>query len=106
MKGLADLYTVWNNGGFYVKAGGLVKTEYAQDEEGRLWRRTTHRQISTRFASWSIKSRWHVADCYAWFPGESPRAIEGARLNNRRKARPPKIDVYRTGDRYFVAENA
>lgn len=81
------------------------KIEYAQDDEGRIWRRI-HRE--TRFrgrAPWQRFTevvRWHIADMYEWFPGADPATISGARPQNTR-ARPPKnIDVYLIDDKPVV----
>lgn len=95
MKGLLPKYVVRLPHPDCV-ANKVDMIEYAQDEEGRLWRRfTVYRWAWGRVGQrWSTVTRWHIADMYAWFPGADPSSIDGARKANQRARPPRKLDVY------------
>lgn len=76
------------------RALGHFKAEYAFDEQGRMWRRTT---TEARAAGYGTQHRtnttpWHVADCYAWFPGNT--TPPGTRKMNQRGLLPKRVERY------------
>lgn len=65
---------------------GYYKAEYAFDEQGRMWRRTHTKADATSWArrqGWTRTTPWHVADCYAWFPGDTTPPAGSRRMNQR-----------------------
>ncbi len=64
---------------------GYFKAEYAFDEQGRLWRRTTSEDRPAGYwnSRWTRTTPWHVADCYAWFPGDTTPPAGSRRMNQR-----------------------
>ena len=78
------------------------KIEYAQDEEGRVWRRIKRLKRSPRWTKYYETVRWHIADMYEWFPGADPATFDGARRQNTRARPPKKVEVYLVDDRITV----
>ena len=64
---------------------GYFKAEYAFDEQGRMWRRTTTETRPEGYYNrrWTSTTPWHVADCYAWFPGDTTPPAGSRRMNQR-----------------------
>ncbi len=105
-KGLVTKYAIYpwspDESGAECQRLRAMKIEYAQDEEGRIWRRIKREKPGPHWTKYSELTRWHVADMYAWFPGESPSTFAGARRQNTRARPPKKLDVYLIDDRPAV----
>lgn len=98
VKGLVPKYAVWPHSSREASEEcrrlNAVKIEYAQDDDGRIWRRIKREKAGPKWANYHELIRWHVADMYAWFPGEDPVTKDGARRQNTRARPPKKIEVY------------
>lgn len=98
VKGLVPKYAVYPNSSAEANKEcrdlRADKIEYAQDDEGRVWRRITRYTSRYSWKNFSETTRWHVADMYAWYPGGDPAGIDGARRQNTRARPPKKADVY------------
>lgn len=79
-----------------------IRIEYAQDDEGRIWRRIKREKPGPRWTQYTEMVRWHVADMYAWFPGEDLAKAPGVRRQNRAARPPAKLDVYLVDDKPMV----
>ena len=98
IKGLVPKYAVYPNSSAEANKDcrelRADKIEYAQDDEGRIWRRITRYTSRYGWRNFSETTRWHVADMYAWYPGEDPAQISGARRQNTRARPPKKTEAY------------
>lgn len=97
VKGLVPKYAVYQHSSREANEEcrklGAFKIEYAQDEEGRVWRRIV-RAKHLGFRRFTETTRWHIADMYAWFPGADPATFDGARRQNTRARTPKREEVY------------
>lgn len=74
---------------------GFYKADYAFDDDGRLWRRTYAEKLTWNGRQrWSIKTPWHIADPYTWFPAGSLTPPERSRVANTQARLPKTFERY------------